>query len=88
MKQINQTTEVAYSCIDFQDAITMLPVVDEIVKKYRAETVWLDNHRDDKWASDHLEQLSKVASQLRVLFKLGFCPSNPDMVQSSEWCKI
>lgn len=90
MRQINQTTEVAYSCIDFQDAVVMLPVMDELAKRYQQEVEWLEKHNEDtdRWVGDHIERLVKVGNQLKVLSKLGFCPSAPGMIQSCEWFKF
>lgn len=90
MKQIIQTAEVAFNAIDLQDAIVMLPVVDEVVRQYNNEIEWLAKNREEesRWKEDHLKKLSQYGNQLRVLTKLGFCPSDPAMIQECELFKL
>lgn len=88
MKTILQSTEIAYNAITIQDAIVMMPVMDNLcnqrirairtikddeTRKANGEKVWHDE--------DHVNELIKIEDQIRIMLKLGFCPSSPAMLQ-------
>lgn len=89
-----QTTEIAYNAIDFQDAITMLPLVDSVANSYRqAYKDLLNWEKKEKagekvWTSDfnkYLRALKSAWRQLEVFRKLGFPCSEPEAIQECDY---
>lgn len=90
MKQINQSVEVAFSCLEIQDVITVLPVMDNLANRYReCYESWKKNKDSEesylqKRAKEAFDEAQKIWNQLQVLGKAGFVMSNPGMVQAFE----
>lgn len=90
MKQIFQSAEIAFSSISIQDAIVMLPVVDDLCRQ-RINQIEQIEKREEREKngersyyereSDH-NKLIQIEDQIRILLKLGFVPSSPAMLQN------
>lgn len=92
MKQIFQQAEIAFSSISIQDAIVMLPVVDDLCKQ-RVNQIEQIERREERDANgertyyesdkekDHNE-LIQIEDRIRIMLKLGFVPSSPAMLQN------
>lgn len=92
-----QNVEVAYNAIDFQDAITMLPLVDSVANDYRNAFKQLRKYEDKEkagekvWVSDwnnNLRILKTSWRQLKVFGKLGFPCSEPEILQECEYLLV
>lgn len=91
MQTIFQSTETAFNAITLQDAIIMLPVIDGLCQKRISQLDYIrrkeERERDeDKKYADYDKQkdyneLLQIEDQIRILLKLGFCPSSPAMLQ-------
>lgn len=93
MKQITQPSELTFSAISMQDAITMLPVVDSLAKErnrlidaiYEAKANGADQSAyDSRRIIEKMNEVYKITSQLRILIKLGFCASDEALLQNPE----
>ena len=87
MKQIQQTEQITFSAISIQDAIIMLPVINELEDKFvNAYKDWEANRNaEDGWkqkrATEAIQTAQTIFGQLEVLGKLGFVSQNPGKVQ-------
>ena len=85
MKTIFQETQTAFQCIDFQDAIIMLPIMDMLANDRLNINKRLEEARADEkaeWRITELEEkLLRSDEQLRVMLKLGFAVSDPGKLQ-------
>lgn len=94
MKQISQPCEVNFSAVEFNDALIMLPVMDNLVnnlnsmvdsanKNTARYNKSVQDGKPDNWyknnANVSIEEAKSIHRQLDVLFKLGFITS-PDVV--------
>lgn len=88
MKQIQQTEQITFSAISIQDAIIMLPVINDLEDKFlNAFHEWEANRdAEDKWkqnrATEAVQTAQTIFNQLEVLGKLGFVSANPGKVQN------
>lgn len=90
MKQIFQQAEIAFSSISIQDAIVMLPVVDDLCRQ-RVNQIEQIEKREEREKNgertyyerekDHNE-LIQIEDRIRIMLKLGFVPSSPAMLQN------
>lgn len=87
MKTIFQQTELAFNHITIQDAITLLPVMDELAAKFREAQSKMNDLRLNgyDYTAEEAAEIEKnyftLGNQLVVLTRLGFVTSSPDMVQ-------
>lgn len=92
MIQITQTTETVFSALSFQDAITMVSLMDNLVKQHIIACKNYDDYRNlpeekrSKWNYENeLEnkkmEIAQLEAELDILFKLGFRNSIEGMYQ-------
>lgn len=88
MKTITQSVEVSFNAVDFQDALTILPVMDDLLKRYNDLNKYLhdayneskkeEGERKKYWnVRENMSEMKAVYNQLKVLLKLGFIFSDP-----------
>lgn len=75
MITIKQQATVPFSHVDVQDVVTMLSLMDKTSREYREAY-----SRKDRSESAYSEY-RKLGLQLLTLHKLGFCTSDPRMLQ-------
>ena len=86
MKTIYQSTEVAYNAVSIQDAIVMLPLINELEDQFiktaqRKESAEEENKTESFNYRETVEKYVSLGNQLQVLYKLGFRGSRPNYVQ-------
>lgn len=90
MQTIFQSTETAFNAITIQDAIVMLPVVDDICRQRinQIEQIEKREEREKNGERTYYErekdhnELIQIEDRIRIMLKLGFCPSSPAMLQN------
>ena len=91
MIQIKQTTQTTFSSISLEDAIVMVPLMDQLAEKFckagneYAEKLQEPEEKGSEWDYDRsLSKLYKeyvqLGYQIYTLEKLGFRTSVPGMV--------
>lgn len=92
MVQIQQTVQATFSSLSFEDAIVMVPLMDELAERFRKahanyqEKLDEPSEKRSKWDYDNqLRKLRKeylqLGHQLHTLETVGFRTSMPGMIQ-------
>lgn len=92
MLQIKQTTETTFSALSFQDAITMVSLMDDLVKQHKTACKNYDDYRKlpeekrSKWSYENelenkMNEIAKLEAELDILYKIGFRNSIEGMYQ-------
>lgn len=73
MKTVLQQTQVEYHTINIQDAILILPIMDELVEKLKeAEIAFYTHSENEEKQMKYRDAYIKVVNQLNLMFSLGF----------------
>lgn len=95
MKTIFKQTETAFNAITFQEAIIMVPVVDNLCEQRNRALRQLKESEERKangekvWGEEkHWGELLDIEERIHIMLKLGFCPSNPGLLQEFPTIKV
>lgn len=90
MKQITQPSEITFSAISFQEAIIMVSLMNDLAVRFNSAKEEIDeiiNH-PDLYSKEDINAIRKeyvkFGQQLQILQKLGFCASDPTLIQFEE----
>lgn len=88
MKTILQNTEIAYNAISIQDAITILPIMDELRGRY--DRLYQDyenakNNAEVEFIDDIIDEAKIIYNQIQVLQNLGFVFSDNCIYVQPFW---
>lgn len=78
MKAIQQSVTTEFFGIELNDAIAMLPLMDRLCSEFKDSKDRLDKYSNEEnqyRKNDAVKAYLALGHQLKVLLRLGFCPS-------------
>lgn len=77
MITIKQDAQITFHHVGVQDALIMLPLMDELATQFREAARLLH----EKGSEEQYKEYQALGLQLFTLNKMGFCVSDPAMIQ-------
>ena len=89
MKIIEQQITVQFHAVEVQDIVTMLPLIDNLIKQFQQLCIAFDNeigesNASQKYFLDIAKDVVEKYKQINCLLKLGFIASKPFNLQKHE----
>lgn len=78
MQKFEHQVTVVAKALTVQETITMVPLMDNLAKKFQDLTQLVERNPEDQ---ELVSEYTKLGNQLHILEELGFCTSVPDMIQ-------
>ena len=81
MKTINSEVTIAFVYASFQDCLTMLPLMDNLLDSLVRSVKSIKSSSHKSWMKGHVNDFKTSKKQLTLLLRCGFCPTDSELLE-------